>query len=250
MRLVGKVAIVTGGGSGIGETTAVLFGREGAKVLVADNRADAAKATVKTIKETGGTACPVCADVTKAADVEAMIRTAVELFGRLDILFNNAGVLAKGSVVDLSENEWDRVMDVNLKAVFLCCKYAIPEMIKNAGGSIIITSSIVASIGGLSLSCVYPATKAGVIGFCKDTAVKYARHNIRINCVCPGQVETPMVRERIKAPGVREALLEKYPLGRLGQPIDVAYAVLFLASDEASFITGTELIVDGGYSAQ
>ncbi|MBI4537235.1 MAG: SDR family oxidoreductase [candidate division NC10 bacterium] len=249
MRLPGKVAIVTGGGSGIGEATAMLFGREGARVVVADIRGEAAERTARLIQNAGGAACAIPADVTKAHDVERMVQGAVQGYGRLDILVNNAGTGIRGDVLDLSEDDWDRVMDANLKGVFFGCKYAIPAMIKSGGGAIVNTASIYAVVGG-SLSCVYPATKAGVVAFSKHTALRYARHNIRVNCVCPGHTDTPLIQGLLGDPEARKELLKSYPLGRLGRPMDVAYAMLFLASDEAAFITGTELLVDGGYTAQ
>ena len=249
MRLMNKTAIITGGGSGIGEATAVLFSQEGASVVVADLNAETAEATASRIKEAGGIACAVRADVTQAADVAAMVRTAVETYGKLDVLFNNAGIGSRGDVVEISEANWDQTMDVNLKGAFLGCKYAIPEMIKSGGGAIINTASVWVYVGG-ALSCVYPVSKIGLIALGKHTAVKYAPHNIRVNCVCPGHIETPMIQGRTQDPAGRETLIRKYPIGRLGKPIEVAYAVLFLSSDEASFITGTELVIDGGYTAQ
>jgi len=249
MRLMNKTAIITGGGSGIGEATAVLFSQEGASVVVADINAEAAEATASRINEAGGIACAVRVEVTQAADVEAMVRTAVETYGKLDVLFNNAGIGGRGDVVEISEADWDRTLDVNLKGAFLGCKYAIPEMIKSGGGAIINTASIWAFVGG-ALSCVYPVSKIGLLALSKHTAVKYAPHNIRVNCVCPGHIETPLIQSRTQDPAAREAITQKYPLGRLGKPIEVAYAVLYLASDEASFITGTELVMDGGYTAQ
>jgi len=153
-----------------------------------------------------------------------------------------------GDVVELTEEQWQRILDVNLKGVFLCCKYAIPAMKKSGGGSIVNIASTAAFVGG-SVSCVYPASKAGVVALSKSTALRYAHNNIRVNCVCPGHVDTALTYT-LKDPEVKAALIRKYPLGRLGAPEEIANAVLFLASDEASFITGTELIVDGGYTAQ
>ncbi len=249
MRLMNKTAIITGGGSGIGEATAILFSQEGASVVVADSNFETARATASHIENTGGIACAVRADVAKATDVKTMVRTAVETYGKLDVLFNNAGIGSQGDVVEISESNWDHTMDVNLKGAFLGCKYAIPEMIKNGGGAIINTSSIWVYIGW-ALSCVYPVSKIGLIALSKHTALKYAPHNIRVNCVCPGHIETPLIQGRTQDPAEREAITQQYPLGRLGKPNDVAYAVLFLSSDEASFITGTELVIDGGYTAQ
>ena len=248
MRLQGKVALVTGGGSGIGESTSILLGREKAKVAVADIQGESAEVTAEAINKAGGAAIALQTDVTQAADVEKMVKTTVKIYGKLDILINNAGMGATGDVVELSEADWQRVMDVNLKGIFLGCKYAIPEMIKAGGGSIINIASMWAFVGG-SVSCVYPASKAGILALSKSTALKYAPFNIRVNWVCPGHVETPLATS-LKDPEFRKAVVKKYPLGRLGRPLDVAYAVRFLASDESSFITGTEIVIDGGYTAQ
>lgn len=247
-RLQGKVAIVTGAGTGIGRAISFLFAREGAKVAVADIDVGAAEATVAEIAETGVSALAIEADVTEAAGVENMMRATVTTYGHLDVLINNAGVGTDGDVVELPEKEWQRILDVNLKGVFLCCKYAIPAMKKSGGGSIVNIASTAAFVGG-SVSCVYPASKAGVVALSKSTALRYAHNNIRVNCVCPGHVDTALTYT-LKDPKVKAALIRKYPLGRLGAPEEIANAVLFLASDEASFITGTELIVDGGYTAQ
>ncbi|MEE9308174.1 MAG: glucose 1-dehydrogenase [Spirochaetia bacterium] len=247
-RLQGKVAIVTGAGTGIGRAISFLFAREGAKVAVTDIDVGAAEATVAEIVETGGSALAIEADVTEAVGVENMMRATVTTYGHLDVLINNAGVGTDGDVVELPEKEWQRILDVNLKGVFLCCKYAIPAMKKSGGGSIVNIASTAAFVGG-SVSCVYPASKAGVVALSKSTALRYAHNNIRVNCVCPGHVDTALTYT-LKDPKVKAALIRKYPLGRLGAPEEIANAVLFIASDEASFITGTELIVDGGYTAQ
>jgi NAD(P)-dependent dehydrogenase (short-subunit alcohol dehydrogenase family) len=246
--LQGKVAIVTGGGAGIGRAISFLFAREGAKVAVADVDLTAAEATLAKIAETGGSALAIEADVTETAGVESMVRATVSTYGHLDVLVNNAGVGTDGDVVELAEQEWQRILDVNLKGVFLCCKYAIPAMKKSGGGSIVNIASTAAFVGG-SVSCVYPASKAGIVALSKNTALKFASSNIRVNCVCPGHVDTALTYT-LKDPRVKAALVRKYPMGRLGTPEEIANAVLFLASDEASFITGTELIVDGGFTAQ
>lgn len=245
-----KTAVVTGGGSGIGQATAQLFAEEGARVVVADIRLEAAEATVRAITAAGGAAVAAHADVTRASDVQAMLHTAVQTYGGLDVLFNNAGIGVRGTVEELSEATWDRVVALNLTAVFLGCKYAIPMMIERGGGAIINAASIMGLVGG-SLSAVYPATKGGVVLLTKHAALDYARYNIRVNCVCPGHVDTPLVQrlfERDPAQGAE--LLRLYPMGRLGQPREIAQGVLFLASDEASFVTGSTLVLDGGYTAR
>jgi NAD(P)-dependent dehydrogenase (short-subunit alcohol dehydrogenase family) len=177
-----------------------------------------------------------------------MVDTTVKTFGGLDILVNNAGVGTDGDVTELSEEQWQWVLDVNLTGVFLCCKFAIPAMKSGGGGTIVNIASTAAFVGG-SVSCVYPASKAGVVALSKNTALKFAGDNIRVNCVCPGHVDTALTYT-LKDPKVRQAVIGKYPLGRLADAEEIAAAALFLASDEASFITGTELIVDGGYTAQ
>lgn len=247
-RVRGKTTVVTGGGAGIGRAIAILFAREGAKVAVADIDATAAQVTVDMIDKNGGSAVAIEADVTKSPSVEHMVQKASTTFGGLDILINNAGVGTDGDAVALSEKEWQRILDVNLTGVFLCCKQAIPLMKECGGGSIVNIASIAARVGG-SVSCVYPASKAGVVAFSKNTALRFAKDNIRVNCVCPGHVDTALTYT-LKDPEVKAALIEKYPLGRLATAEEIARAVLFLASEEASFITGIELIVDGGYTAQ
>jgi NAD(P)-dependent dehydrogenase (short-subunit alcohol dehydrogenase family) len=247
-RLRAKAAIVTGGGAGIGRAISILFAREKARVAVADIDFSAARATASEITENGGRCLALRTDVRAATDVERMVRDTVAAFGRLDILVNNAGVGTDGDVVQLPEDEWRRILDVNLTGVFLCCKYAIPQMKASGGGSIVNIASIAARVGG-SVSCVYPASKAGVVALSRNTALKFAADGIRVNCVCPGHVETDLTYT-LKDPQVREALISRYPLGRLGTAEEIAAAVLFLASEEASFITGSELIVDGGYTAQ
>ena len=252
MRLQDKVAIITGSGSGIGKATALLFGREGAKVMSADLMADTAQATAGEIKDAGGQADSLQADVSVAADVERMINTTVERFGRLDILVNNAGIEVIMPIVQVPEEMWDRLIDVNLKGVFLGCKYAIPQMIKQGGGAIVNTASI-AGLRGFATFGTYSASKGGVVLLTKTLAVEYARFNIRINCVCPGIIRTPMLERGLMAVPNPEEFLERteqaHPLGRLGEPEEVARGMLFLASDEASFITGVPLPIDGGIYA-
>jgi len=253
MKLKNKVALITGAGSGIGRATAILFAKEGAKVVVADIAKEAAEETVKLIKEAGGDAIFALADVTKASDVQKMIETAVNHYGRIDILFNNAGVNIMAPISETSEELWDKIISINLKGVFLGCKYAAPVMIKQGGGVIINTASTFAFVGALNFSA-YCASKGGVAAFTRALALELAPYKIRVNCICPGTIETPLVRQIWEKSGkpeeMRESRLKLHPIGRLGKPEDVANAALFLASDDSSFITGTALFVDGGYTAQ
>ena len=248
LRLQDKVAIITGAGSGIGRETALLFAREGAKVVVSDYAPEVGEETVRQIKESGGEAIFIKADVSRADDAERMVRETMEEYGRLDILHNNAGILGKVALVgDTSEADWDKVISVNLKGVFLCSKYAVREMVKGGKGSIVSTASAMGLVG-LPGNTAYSAAKGGVIQFTKTMALEYASSNIRVNCICAGGIDTPMnesLGERVIGWTVRET-----PMGRWGRPEEVAQAALYLASDESSFVTGTALVVDGGWVAK
>ena len=247
-RLAGKVAIVTGAGSsgkviGNGKATAILFAREGAKVLCADAVEDRAGETVEAIVKEGGTASSIRADVTKSDDCAAMVQAAVERYGRLDILDNNVGISVRADVLEVAEEQWDRVMAVNVKSIMLTSKYAIPHMIRGGGGSIINISSI----AGLraNQSTPYSASKAAVIGMTRSMAGDHGRQGIRVNCIVPGLVYGPMVAPRMDE-ALRERRREAAPLGTEGTAWDVAWAAVFLASDEARWITGVALPVDAG----
>ncbi len=246
--LKGKVAIVTGGASGIGRATAILFARESAKVVVADYNPEGGQETLAVIKVEGGEANFIETDVSKPEDVERMVEETVRSYGRLDILFNNAGVGETAKVTEASLDHWERVLAINLRGVFLGCKYAIPKMIESGGGSIINNASILAEVG-FSQAAAYSASKHGVVGLTKTIALDYAAEGIRANTVCPGFIRTPMVMEGLDE-AAREYVVSLHPLGRMGEPEEVAEAVLFLASDRSSFITGTCLFVDGGYTAR
>jgi len=257
MRLKGKVALITGAASGIGRATALLFAQEGAKVMCADIDGEGARATAQEIAARGGEAAHVQADVSQEEDARRMVQATVERFGRLDVLFNNAGVESAMPLTEVPEEEWDRVIGVNLKGVYLGCKYAIPEMLKTGGGAIVNTASGAGLLGVAGLT-TYCASKGGVVLLTKALAVEWARAGIRVNAVCPGVIRTPMVERAIERGDmgrgqdreeVWRRLGEVHPMGRYGQPEEVARAVLFLASDEASFITGVALPVDGGWSA-
>jgi len=257
MRLKDKVALVTGAASGIGRATAALFGREGAKVMCADLDGEGAERIARQIADGGGEAASVQADVSVAADTQRMVRETVERWGRLGILFNNAGEEFGLPVTQVPEEQWDRLIDVNLKGVFLGCKYAIPEMLKTGGGSIVNTASV-AGLRGYGWLSTYCASKGGVVIMTKSLAVEWASQSVRVNAVCPGVIRTPMTDKAIEQGGAalgssREEALARiaaaHPMGRIGEPEEVARAVLFLASDEASFITGVALPVDGGFDA-
>ena len=256
MRLKDKVALVTGGGSGIGHATAMLFAAKGAKVVVSDLNEANALATVAKIKAEEGDATAVTGDVSKNADAEAMVRGAVETYGSLDVVVNCAGVVAgKALPTGASPEEvWDRVMDVNLKGTYLVTWHAVRTMEQSGGGSIINIASINGLVGypiGLGGGFdAYVPSKGGVVQFTKNLAIDYGKKNIRVNCICPGHIDTNLIREFIQNPERREWLEQRYPMGRIGRPEEIAYAALFLASDESSFVTGAPLIVDGGYTAQ
>jgi len=252
-RLEGKVALITGGASGIGEATAKLFAKEGAKIVVSDVQVEKGKAVVAAIKGAGGEAAFVRADVVREAQAKRMVEFTVKKYGRLDILFNNAGVENPKPEVETSVAEWDKVMNVNVKGVFLGTKYAVPEMKKRGGGSIINTSSIFGLIGSPGFAA-YHASKGAVRLLTKSTALAHAGDNIRANSICPGVIETPMfaqvLRETPNPDTARAEWMKTEPIGRFGRPDDIAYGALYLASDESAYITGTELVIDGGYTAQ
>jgi len=250
MRLKDKVALVTGAASGIGRATASLFGQEGAKVICADLDGEGAERVAQQIVSSRGEAASLQADVSQAADVERMVRETVERWGRLDVLVNNAGILFLMPLPQVPEEEWDRVMSINLKGVYLGCKYAIPQMVGQGKGTIVNTASI-AGLRGFATFDTYGASKGGVVQLTKALAVEFARMNVRVNCVCPGIIDTAFVHNTVVERGLDKAELvarlgEWHPMGRIGRPEEVAAAILFLASDEASFITGIALSVDGG----
>jgi len=248
-RLKNKVALVTGGGSGIGRATCLLFAREGAKIVVADYVAEGGNETVRQITAAGGEAAFVQADVSKSADVQNMIATTVRTYGRVEVLFNNAGIEGPSAkLVNYKEEDWERVIAIDLTAVYLGMKYVIPEMIKQGGGVILSTASV-AGLVGLPGSGAYAAAKAGVINMTRMVALEYADKNIRVNCICPGIISTPMV-DRVMGGRPSEHVIRMEPIGRLGKPEDIANAALFLASDESSFATGAPFIIDGGFVAR
>jgi NAD(P)-dependent dehydrogenase (short-subunit alcohol dehydrogenase family) len=249
MLLAGKVAIVTGAGSGIGRASALRFAAEGASVVAADIRGAKADETVAMIESGGGVGMPFAGDVADAADTERMVATARDAFGGLDALFNNAGTIRPGTAVQLSQDDWDLVMDVNVRSVFLGAKYAVPAMVERGGGTIVSTASV-SGLAGDRASVVYSASKAAVINLTRSLAVDHARQQIRVNCICPGAIDTPPVGRMLAEPEARERAAKAHPLGRIGRPEDIAAAAVWLCSDESSWITGHALVVDGGLSAQ
>ena len=256
MRLENKVALVTGAGSGIGRATAALFAREGAAVVVSDLNEVSVLETIQPIKAEGGEATAVTGDVSRDQDARRMVQVAVESHGRLDILVNSAGISGRNALPKGASPEevWDRVMDVNLKGTYLVSWYAVAEMDRSGGGSIINLASTMGLVGypeGMGGGFnPYVPSKGGVVQFTRNLAIDCAKRNIRVNCICPGYVETNLTRSLTDDPEMRVRLEDRHPMGRLALPEEIAYAALFLASDEASFVTGAPLIVDGGYTAQ
>ncbi|MBI2865061.1 MAG: SDR family oxidoreductase [Chloroflexi bacterium] len=250
MRLKHKVAIITGASSGFGRASAILFAREGAKVVVVDVNDAGGEETVRAIRETGGEAVFVHTDVSKAAQVERLVKTTVDTFGKLDILFNNAGRPQRPtSVVQMAEEEWDLIYSVNVKGIFLGAKYAVPEL-RKAGGGVIINTASISAVRPRMLGAAYASSKGAAIVLTKALALELARDNIRVNAIAPVAAETPMFpqfsREGADPEQIRKLTLSSIPLGRLAQADDVAFAALYLASDESSMVTGTTLDVDGG----
>lgn len=252
MRLDNKVAIVTGAGKGIGQAAVLLFASEGAQVVIADVDVESGEQTAHQITQAMGKAIFVPADVSHAEDVQRLVHKTVQAYGKLDILYNNAGVWLPedGPATILREEVWDTVVDINLKSAYLCCKYAIPEMVKNNYGSIINVTSIAAFRVGKDNILAYAASKGGIVSLTRFTAVEYGRQGIRANAICPGSISTPMTAESYKDEWVRDFWVNSTALGRVGTSKEVAYVALFLASDESSYVTGTVLTVDGGYLAK
>lgn len=249
MRLENKVALISGGARGMGAVEARLFAREGAKVVIGDILEEEGRRTEAEISETGAECVFVRLDATSESDWQRAVATAVGRFGKLDILVNNAGILRGARVEDTTEESWDLVMDVNVKGVFLGTKHVIPEIRKAGGGSIINISSVAGLVGN-PFTSAYNASKGAVRLLTKSTAVQYAKDRIRANSVHPGVIETPMTQDVVNDESFRQFRLARNPIPRLGQPEDVAYGVLYLASDESSFVTGSDLVIDGGWTAQ
>lgn len=251
MRLINKVALITGGGSGIGRETAILFAREGAQVVVADVNDAGGIETVGAIKNEGGNAIYVHADVSKVTDAEHMIGTAEEQFGRLNVLFNNAGIshIADDDAISTEEDVWDLTFAINVKGVFLGCKYGIPALRRAGGGSIINTASFVALLGAATPQLAYTSSKGAVLSMTRELAAIHARENIRVNALCPGPLRTELLMKYLNTEERRQRRLVHIPMGRFGEAREIANAALYLASDESSFTTGATFLVDGGITA-
>ena len=250
MRLEGKVALISGGARGQGAAEAKLFVEEGAKVVFGDVLDEQGKQVEADIHEAGGEATYVHLDVTREADWESAVETAVSRYGKLDVLVNNAGIALRKSIEDTTEEDWDRIMAINAKGVFLGTKQVIPAMRRGGGGSIVNISSTAGLVGSPYSGASYAATKGAVRLFTKATAIQYAKDGVRANSIHPGLLETPMTEDILADTVHREERTQRIPLGRIGTAEDIAYGVLYLASDEASFITGSELVIDGGTTAQ
>jgi NAD(P)-dependent dehydrogenase (short-subunit alcohol dehydrogenase family) len=254
MRLKNKVAIITGVGSGQGRSASILFAKEGAKIAGGDWKREDGEITTSTVKSAGGEMVFAQGDVSSAKDCQNLVRTAMSSFGRIDILYNNAGVgfsspLSMGDILNTPEEDWDRVIAINLKSMYLMCKFAIPEMIKSGGGSIVNTASIAALIGS-EAAHAYTASKGGMLALARALAVEFGPKNIRVNTICPGAVDTPMIAPVIDPLKKSGQPFMTSPIRRLGTPEDIANCALYLASDESSFVTGANFVVDGGYIAQ
>lgn len=258
MRLKGKVAIITGAGSGIGKASALLFSREGASVVVADLNEEAGSAVVKEINKEGGKAMLVKTDVTNTASIQKMVKTTVDKYGKIDIVFNNVGYFGggrSGTVVDLKEEDWDFMLNINLKSIYLVSKYVIPEMLKTGKGSVVNMASECAFVGAAGESA-YCAAKAGVMLLTKATALDYVMKGIHVNAVAPCNIDTPLFNGYLKkmAPDdpeqLRKDVLKMMPMQRLGKPEEIANVALFLASDESSYVTGTTIVADSGFTSQ
>ncbi len=249
MRLENKVAIVTGGGSGIGQAIAILFAKEGAKVVAAGRRLEALQNTVAEIEKLGDEALAVITDISSFPSVQNLIQKTLEKFGKIDILVNNAGIYLSGDAVSTTEQDWDKVLAIDAKGTFLCSKAAIPFMVKQGKGKIVNTASIAGWVG-FEESLAYSAAKGAVVNMTREMALDFGPKNINVNAIAPGVIETDMTQGFLKDENAKKSFLDKIPIGRIGRPLDIAYAALYLASDESDFVTGETLIIDGGWTAR
>jgi NAD(P)-dependent dehydrogenase (short-subunit alcohol dehydrogenase family) len=249
-NLAGKVALITGGTSGIGRDTAVLFAKEGAKVVITGRRESEGNETVAMVRATGGEGLFIQGDVSKASDVEKFVQQTAGKFGRIDVAFNNAGIEGNWTpIIEQTEADFDRVIAINLKGVWLSLKHEIQQMLKQGGGGAIVNMSSVAGLTGFAGAGTYIASKHGVLGLTKTAALEYAKAGIRINAVCPAVIETPMAERAFADPEIEKRVLAQHPIGRFGKPMEIAEAVLWLCSDKSSFMTGHEIVLDGGFLA-
>ncbi len=251
MRLAGKVAVITGAGNGIGRASALLFAREGAQVVVVDQEETAARSVVREIEEAGGQAAFFKGNVAVAEDCQRMVALAEEHYGRLNILFNNAGIMhpEDGDAASTDESVFDLTLQINVKSILLGCKYGIPALRRSGGGSVINTASFVARLGAATPQLAYTASKGAVLAMTRELATIHARENIRVNALCPGPLETELLMKFLDTEQKKQRRLVHVPMGRFGHVKEMAYAALYLASDESSFTTGTEFLVDGGITA-
>jgi len=251
MRLADKVALITGSASGMGKLAAEVFAREGASIVVTDIMEKEGEETAQAVRDAGGSAIFVKGNVAHDADVQRVVATAIETYGRIDVLYNNAGIMPAedSSVVETAEEIWDKVIDVNLKSAFLYCKHTLPHMVEQGKGSIINVASFVAFMGCTVPQDAYTASKGGMLSLTKSLAVQYGKNGIRCNAVCPGPIETPLLRYLWTSEEARSLRLNRIPLGRFGEARDIVYMALYLASDESSWTTGAWLIIDGGISS-
>jgi NAD(P)-dependent dehydrogenase (short-subunit alcohol dehydrogenase family) len=251
MRLRDKVALITGAGGGIGRESALLFAREGAAIVAVDVNEQAAQETVTLVEKAGGRAVACHADVSKAADCQKMVETAEKTFGRLDVLFNNAGIMhpKDDDAISTDEDVWDLTLDINAKGVYLGCKHGIPALRRAGGGSVINTASFVALMGAATPQIAYTASKGAVLAMTRELAVIHARENIRVNALCPGPLKTELLMSYLNTEEKKQRRLVHVPMGRFGEAREIAQAALYLASAESSYVTGTEFLVDGGLTA-